>query len=444
MWRDGLRTQRLDRPYVRKDGRLRARELGRGAGAGRREAEGGEAGAHRRHRRRSRRRRGDVRAEGPARPPRLDATSTAARTAPSSIRGSAARATCSTPPSPASSGPTRSCSSAPTRGSRRRCSTRASASAGARAACQVGADRRAGRPHLPLRVSRRRPADAEGRRRGQALLRRRRCARRKNPMVIVGRRRGRARRWRGRAGAAARIALRRRPGQGRRLERLQRAAHGGLARRRPRPRLRAAARAASTRRHAGRGGKGSSTCSTCSAPTRSTWPRLGKAFVVYQGSHGDARRAARRRDPAGRRLHREERDLRQHRGPRADDRARRVPAGRGEGGLGDPARAVGRTSASTLPYDTLSALRAAMYKAAPAAGAPRRGRAGGRGRASRRWPSARRRDRHGAVRARRSRDFYLTNPIARASAVMAELSALKKTERSQRPRRRARNAWLAT
>ena len=28
---DGLRTQRLDRPYVRKDGRLRAGELGRGA-----------------------------------------------------------------------------------------------------------------------------------------------------------------------------------------------------------------------------------------------------------------------------------------------------------------------------------------------------------------------------------------------------------------------------
>ena len=27
---DGLRTQRLDRPYVRKDGRLRAGELGRG------------------------------------------------------------------------------------------------------------------------------------------------------------------------------------------------------------------------------------------------------------------------------------------------------------------------------------------------------------------------------------------------------------------------------
>ena len=38
-------------------------------------------------------------------------------------------------------------------------------------------DRRAGRPDLPLRVSGRRPADAEGRGRRQAQLRRRRCAR---------------------------------------------------------------------------------------------------------------------------------------------------------------------------------------------------------------------------------------------------------------------------
>ncbi len=53
-------------------------------------------------------------------------------------------------------------------------------------------------------------------------------------------------------------------------------------------------------------------------------------------------RASRRRHPAGRRLHREERHLRQHRRARADDRAQRVPAGRGEGGLGDPARAVGQ------------------------------------------------------------------------------------------------------
>ena len=68
---DGLRTQRLDRPYVRKNGRLEPASLGRGLGAGCRQAEGGEAGADRRHRRRSRRGRGDVRAARPARAPRL-------------------------------------------------------------------------------------------------------------------------------------------------------------------------------------------------------------------------------------------------------------------------------------------------------------------------------------------------------------------------------------
>ena len=31
-----------------------------------------------------------------------------------------------------------------------------------------------------------------------------------------------------------------------------------------------------------------STLSICSAPTNSTSPHLGRAFVVYQGSHGDA------------------------------------------------------------------------------------------------------------------------------------------------------------
>ena len=49
-------------------------------------------------------------------------------------------------------------------------------------------------------------------------------------------------------------------------------------------------------------------------------------------------RRGRRRDPAGCRLHREERQLGQHRGPAAARPARRLPAGRGQGGLEDPAR----------------------------------------------------------------------------------------------------------
>ena len=61
----------------------------------------------------------------------------------------------------------------------------------------------------------------------------------KRPMVIVGA--GAAARADGAAvlAAAAKIALLAGRGQGRRLERLQRAAHGRLPRRRPRPRLRA-------------------------------------------------------------------------------------------------------------------------------------------------------------------------------------------------------------
>ena len=74
------------RPYVRKNGRLEPVGLGRGAGARRRKAEGGEARADRRHRRRSRRCRGDVRAARSARAAWARATSTAGRTAPSSTR----------------------------------------------------------------------------------------------------------------------------------------------------------------------------------------------------------------------------------------------------------------------------------------------------------------------------------------------------------------------
>ena len=162
--------------------------------------------------------------------------------------------------------------------------------------------------------------------------------------------------------------------------------------------------------------------------------------MIYQGSHGDA--GAHRADVIlpGCRLHREERNLRQHRGPRADDEPRRVPAGRGQGGLGDHARAVRTSWASTLPYDTLSALRAAMYKEAPRAGAARRRSSPPSTAGWRRWRLAA--GRCGQSRSRSAvRDFYLTNPIARASAVMAELSALKKACRNRgRPERMA-STW---
>ncbi len=84
------------------------------------------------------------------------------------------------------------------------------------------------------------------------------------------------------------------------------------------------------------------------------------------------RRASRRCHPAGRRLHGEERHLRQHGGARADDRALRVPAGRGQGGLGDPARAVGQgRQDAALRHSRRAARR--HVQGGPVAGAPQRG-----------------------------------------------------------------------
>ena len=104
---DGLRTQRLDQPYIREDGRLRAGVLAaRRSRRSPRKREGREAGAHRRDRGRSCGGRGDVRAEGADGPARRRRISIAARTARRSIRRWAARAICSTRPSPASSRPT--------------------------------------------------------------------------------------------------------------------------------------------------------------------------------------------------------------------------------------------------------------------------------------------------------------------------------------------------
>jgi NADH-quinone oxidoreductase subunit G len=88
-------------------------------------------------------------------------------------------------------------------------------------------------------------------------------------------------------------------------------------------------------------------------------------------------------------------------------------------------RALSARVGHTLPYDSLPALRAAMYKAAPAlarldavepAGLEAVKALAGRGGALGSEP-------FGAA----VRDFYLTNPIARASAVMAQLSALRRS-----------------
>ena len=86
-------------------------------------------------------------------------------------------------------------------------------------------------------------------------------------------------------------------------------------------------------------------------------------------------------------------------------------------------RALSDVLGHTLPYDSLAQLRQALFTGAPASAAHRPDR-GRRRRRHRGAGRARRHARQGAVRARAVDDFYLTNPIARASAVMAECSAL--------------------
>ena len=89
-------------------------------------------------------------------------------------------------------------------------------------------------------------------------------------------------------------------------------------------------------------------------------------------------------------------------------------------------RALSDVLGKRLPFDSLAQLRAKLYAESPASRPARRDRAGRRGAMSRGWPSS------AGGSARRAftspvKDFYLTNPIARASAVMAECSALAKS-----------------
>ncbi|HRN83984.1 MAG TPA: NADH-quinone oxidoreductase subunit NuoG [Hyphomicrobium sp.] len=148
---------------------------------------------------------------------------------------------------------------------------------------------------------------------------------------------------------------------------------------------------------------------------------LGNAFVVYQGSHGDA--GAHRADvifPGA--AYTEKSATYVNTEGRAQVTARAVfPPGLAREDW-TIIRALSALTGHTLPYDTLEALRAAMYKAAPTLAALDRvahapasaldALAKGKG-------TINDEPFRTAVR-----DFYLTNPIARASAVMAEMSAL--------------------
>jgi NADH-quinone oxidoreductase subunit G len=152
--------------------------------------------------------------------------------------------------------------------------------------------------------------------------------------------------------------------------------------------------------------------------------RLGPAtFVVYQGSHGDA--GAHRADvilPGAAYTEKSATYV------NTEGRAQMTAKASSPPGLAKEdwsiLRALSAQVGKTLPYDTLPALRAAMYTYAPqlarlgAVGPVAPATLGTLARLS------------GPVAAgpfvNPIRDFYLTNPIARASAVMAEMSALKK------------------
>ena len=83
-------------------------------------------------------------------------------------------------------------------------------------------------------------------------------------------------------------------------------------------------------------------------------------------------------------------------------------------------RALSDVLGQKLPYDSLGGLRAALFKACPASRARRSDRAGQRRRHRETRGAAARPDK-APFRSPVS-DFYLTNPIARASAIMAECS----------------------
>jgi NADH-quinone oxidoreductase subunit G len=147
-------------------------------------------------------------------------------------------------------------------------------------------------------------------------------------------------------------------------------------------------------------------------------------FVIYQGSHGDA--GANRADvilPAAAYTEKAATYV------NTEGRAQMTAKAAAAPGLAKDdwaiLRALSAAAGKTLPYDDIATLRAAMYKYAP-----QLARLGAVSPA----PPAGSRTLAGLAGQLLAqpfvnpiRDFYLTNPIARASAVMAEMSALKST-----------------
>jgi NADH-quinone oxidoreductase subunit G len=158
-------------------------------------------------------------------------------------------------------------------------------------------------------------------------------------------------------------------------------------------------------------------------------PDTGSTFIVYQGSHGD--RGAHRANvilPGAAYTEKSATYVNTEGRAQMTERAVFPPGEAKE----DWAiiRALSAHAGQTLPYDTLAALRAAMYRSTPTLArldtVQAAARDGVEALAKKGSPLAK--DSFAAP----IRDFYLTNPIARASAVMAEMSALKKSMGAER------------
>ncbi len=157
--------------------------------------------------------------------------------------------------------------------------------------------------------------------------------------------------------------------------------------------------------------------------------RLGATFVVYQGSHGDA--GAHRANvilPGAAYTEKGATYVNTEGRVQMTSKAGFPPGAAKEDWT--ILRAMSAKLGKMLPYDTLGALRAAMYREHPhlarIGSAPNAGREG----------VARLAATLGALGSEpfgiAIEDYYLTNPIARASTVMAELSALQRNVSGQR------------
>jgi NADH-quinone oxidoreductase subunit G len=150
--------------------------------------------------------------------------------------------------------------------------------------------------------------------------------------------------------------------------------------------------------------------------------RLGKAFVIYQGSHGDA--GAHRADvilPGAAYTEKEAIFVNLEGRPQMTAKAAFPPGEAREDWT--ILRQLSAVMGAPLPFDNVRELRANMFKAAPVLAALDVVSPAGSAGVERLAERAGNLDETPFTSP--IRDFYMTNPIARASAVMAELSIIK-------------------